>query len=86
MVFLECKMALHLRPQTDRQVGQQTCNVAGDRTWRPTAPIARQKLLKSLHQSDSCVVLVMQRLADPIGEAHASSLTGRGRTKIEVCR
>jgi len=80
MIFLESEMTLDLRFHAGRQVGQQPRNSAIGCIRRAAAPGARQHLLQSLHQSDGRAMLVMQRLADPIGEAHRGSWAGRGRT------
>ena len=81
MVFLERKMALDFRFHAGRQIGQQTRDIAVGLVRRTTAPTARQQLLKPLHQGDGRAMLVMQRLADPVGEAHHRSLMDVARLK-----
>src|SRR5512147_1714227 len=73
MVLLERKMTIDVRLQAGRQVRQQTGDIAVCLVRRAGAAATSQQLLKPFHQSNGRAVLVMKRLADPVGEAHRSS-------------
>src|SRR6516162_300936 len=69
MLLLEGEVPLDLALHGRGKIEQQLQNDAITGV-RGAMTVARDQLLKSLNERDSCLVLLMKRLADAIGEVH----------------